>query len=77
MCELWVEWMMNSGTETTSVGNYKAPFVKTAKELVVLVDLGPVVGGCVERNFQNEISSGREADTYITELERDFSKDEE
>ena len=25
MCELWVEWMMNSVTEATSVGNYKAP----------------------------------------------------
>ena len=51
--------------------------MKKAKELVVLADLGPVVGGYVERNFQNETSSGREADAYIAELERDFSKDEE
>ena len=51
--------------------------VKKAKELVVLADLGPVVEGYVERNFQKEISSGRETDAYIAELERDFSKDEE
>ena len=51
--------------------------MRKAKELVVLADLGPVVEGYVERNFQNEISSDREADAYIAELERDFSKDEE
>ena len=51
--------------------------MKKEKELAVLADLGPVVEGYVERNFQNETSSGRETDAYIAELERDFSKDEE
>ena len=51
--------------------------MKKAKKLTVLADLGPVVEGYVERNFQNKTSWGREGDVYIAELERDFSKDEE
>ena len=51
--------------------------MKKAKEMVVLADLGPVLERYVGRNFQNETSPSREADAYIAELERDFSKDEE
>ena len=47
--------------------------VKKAKELGMLADPGPEV----ERNFQDEAPSGREADVYIAELERDFAKDDE
>ena len=43
----------------------------------MLADLGPVVEGYVERNFQNKTSSDKEADVYIAELERDIAKDEE
>ena len=52
-------------------------FLKKAKELGMLADPGPEVEGYVERNFQDEAPSGREADVYIAELERDFAKDDE
>ena len=38
---------------------------------------GPVVERYVERNFQDEDPSGREADVYIALLVRDFAKDKE
>ena len=97
MCDLWGEWMVNSGMQTTPDGNYKAPkpmdciswvaqawkelkttsVVKKAKELDMLADPGPVVEGYVERKFEDEAPSGKEADVYIAELERDFAKDEQ
>ena len=43
----------------------------------MLADPGPEVEGYVERKFEDEAPSSKEADVYIAELERDFAKDEE
>ena len=47
------------------------------KENEVLADPWPVFEGYVERKFQDEATSDKEADAYIAELKRDFARDEE
>ena len=54
-----------------------ASVVKKAKDFGMTADPGPVVEGYVERNFEDELPSAKEADVYIAELECDFAKYEE
>ena len=67
-----ISWVAQAWKELKTTG-----VVKKAKELGMLADPGPVVEGYIERKFQDEAPSAKEADVYIAELERDFAKDEE
>ena len=58
-------------------GILNACIVKKTKWLALLADPWPVFEGYVEGKFQDEATSGKEADAYIAELKRDFAKDEE
>ena len=65
-----ISWVAQAWKELKTTG-----VVKKAKELGMLLDPEPIVEVYVERNFQNEAPSEREADVYIAEMEQDFAKD--
>ena len=67
-----ISWVAQAWKELSAAG-----VVKKAKDLGMTADPGSAIEGYVERNFNDELPTGEEADVYIAELEHDLSKEEE